>query len=243
MPGIPAHLPDALVALAPAVGGSVRHLNQEVPGGLVQRAQLVAQPARRAQQLAVDVELALIPGAVPDAHGPAPAPAGQVAQRPLREVVLAADSEHDLEVGLAHPRRGGRGHPGEEAVCLVGAGRHPERLQRQAGVAHPGVPVVPVALTAHGLGKGGGGGGDDGAGRLEGKRLEDTAAVLDQLPPGAGIALVDVGPGPPSADGGLQPLLDHVLGPGIGGHFRAPLVLEREADLLALVQAEGGRGR
>ena len=43
MPGITAHLPDALVPLSPAIGGGVRHLHQEVAGGLVQHAQLVAQ--------------------------------------------------------------------------------------------------------------------------------------------------------------------------------------------------------
>ena len=52
----------------------------------------------RVEQLAVDVELALAPRAVADPHRRAVAPARQVGQLPLGEVVLAADAEHDLQV-------------------------------------------------------------------------------------------------------------------------------------------------
>jgi len=42
---------------------------------------------------------------------------------------------------------------GEEPSGLVGAGGDPERLEREAGVADPGIAVVPVPLAAHRLGQ------------------------------------------------------------------------------------------
>ena len=57
---------------------------------------LVGQPVGGVEQLAVDVELALVPRAVADAHRCAVAPAGQVRELALGQVVLAADAEHDL---------------------------------------------------------------------------------------------------------------------------------------------------
>ena len=54
----------------------------------------------RAEQLAVDVELALPPRAVADADRRRPPPAGQVRQLALGQVALAADAEHDLQVAV-----------------------------------------------------------------------------------------------------------------------------------------------
>ena len=63
--------------------------------------ELLGEPVRRVEQLAVDVELALVPRAVADPHRRAVAPARQVRELALGEVVLAADAEHDLQVGAA----------------------------------------------------------------------------------------------------------------------------------------------
>src|SRR6266540_3378099 len=87
--------------------------------------QLRDQPLRGPEQLAVHVELALVPGAVADPHRPAVPPASQVPQLPLGEVPLSADPEHDLEVEPALELRGGGvGQELEEPVGLVRAGCH-----------------------------------------------------------------------------------------------------------------------
>src|SRR5262249_2840844 len=164
-------------------------LDKEISRWLVQRTQLLAKPASSTQQLSIDVELPLVPGPVADPDRPALAPARHVPQLPLRQIVLTADSEHDLEVHPADTRRGSARHPGKEAVGLVRAGGYPERLQRQARVADPCEPVVPVASGAHSLRQGGGGRRHDGTRRLEGQGLQHATAVVNQLSPRPLISL------------------------------------------------------
>jgi len=107
----------------------------------------------RAEQLSVDVDLALVPGAVARPYRAAVPPAREVAQLALGEVVFAAHPEHDLQVAAAADLAcRARGQVVEELVGLVGAGGHPQRLQGERRVAHPGVAVVPVALPAGLLG-------------------------------------------------------------------------------------------
>ena len=66
---VAAHLPHAGVALLPARGGGVRELGHELLDLGVQLAELLVVEPERVEQLAVDVELRLAPGAVADAHG------------------------------------------------------------------------------------------------------------------------------------------------------------------------------
>ena len=90
----------------PARGGGVGARDEE-PLACRRRwsGQLVGEPQCGAEQLAVDVDLALVPGAVADPHRPAVAPALEVRQLALGEVVLAADAEHDLQPARpARPR-------------------------------------------------------------------------------------------------------------------------------------------
>ena len=148
---------------------------------------------RRAEQLSVDVELALAPRAVADPHRGGLAPARQVRQLPLGQVPLAADAEHDLQVaGLLEGAGRGGGHVVEELVGLVGAGRHPQRLDGERGVPDPGVAVVPVAGAADDLGQRGGGRGADRAGGLERQRLEHPSAVVDEVAPRTDVGLVQL---------------------------------------------------
>ena len=146
----------------------------------------VAEPlvieVERVEELAVDVELGLAPGAVADAHGRRVAPAAQVRELTLAEIVLAADAVHDLErVHVAGAAAGRARHEGDEVLGLVGAGADVERLQREARVTDPGVAVVPVALPADGLGQRGRGRGDDRPGGAVGQPLEHPRAELHEL--------------------------------------------------------------
>ena len=81
--------------------------------------------------------------------------------------------------------RGRGGHEREEVVGLVRAGGDPQRLHREARVAHPGVAVVPVALAADALRQRRRRRGDDRAAGLEGQTLQHAAAVVHQVGPRA----------------------------------------------------------
>src|SRR3712207_7734740 len=59
----------------------------------------------------------------------------------------------------------------------------PERLHGEAGIANPGVPVVPVALTADAFGQRGCGCGNDRTAWLERQALQHSATRLHQISP------------------------------------------------------------
>ena len=160
---------------------------------LVEFTELVAQAVRRTEKLSVDVELALIPRTVADAHRSAGTPSRQVIERAFAQIALATNPEHNLKIN-ASPDLGCHctGHPGEEPACLIRTGSHPEGFQRQTGVTNPGVAVVPVALSPDGLGQRGGWCGDDGSCGTEHERLQHTATVMDQVPPRSFIPLMQV---------------------------------------------------
>jgi hypothetical protein len=82
--GLAADLPDALVLLPPAARRGVGGGRQEPAGGRVDLAELLDQALGRAEQLAVDVQLPLVPGAVADPYRAAAAPAVQVGAAPAR---------------------------------------------------------------------------------------------------------------------------------------------------------------
>jgi tetratricopeptide (TPR) repeat protein len=80
VPWLAADFPDALVLLLPPARGRIRRGGEELLGDRVELTQLVGQPLRGAEQLAVHVKLALGPRPVADPHRAAGPPAGQVRQ-------------------------------------------------------------------------------------------------------------------------------------------------------------------
>ena len=160
---------------------------------LVEITELVAQATSRAEELTVNIELSLIPGSVTHAHGSAVAPSRQVVDCAFAQIVFATDSEHYLEIGISPDLGRYRArHPGEEPVRLVGAGGDPERVERKAGVTHPGVAVVPVTLSPDGLRQRGGGCCNDCPGGPVRKRLQHSSAVMNQVPPWSLVPLMHV---------------------------------------------------
>ena len=118
---ISAYLPDPLVGFLPLDRSGVSHLNQKVACGLVELPKLVAKEANRAEEFSINVELALLPGAVADAYRLAGPPSSQVAERALAEIMLTADSEHDLQSSVLLELGGHRtSHPVEEARRFIG---------------------------------------------------------------------------------------------------------------------------
>ncbi len=150
--GRPPDLPDSLVLLLPAVRRGVRQVREEGAGERI-GFDHVPQPVGGVHELAVDVQLALIPRPVAHPNRPAVAPPAEVRQLPLAQVVLAADPEHDLELAAATDlEQRVVGQEVEEAVGIIRTGGHPEGSQREAGIADPCVSIIPVAGSAHRLG-------------------------------------------------------------------------------------------
>lgn len=98
LPRLAPDLPYPLIGLVPSGGRRVGGVGKEAVRRGIELVPLFGEPVRGVQQLAVDVELPLVPRSVPNSNGTAVAPAGQVRQGALREVVLSSDAEHDLQV-------------------------------------------------------------------------------------------------------------------------------------------------
>ena len=133
----------------------------------------------RVEHGAEDVVLALVEGAVADAHRPRAGVAGEVVPRRLGQVAPAVDPVHDLQRAVL-----GRLDVGDELHELVGLPVEVEqvqRLQRERRVAHPGVAVVPVALAARRLGQRGRERRHGRAGRHVGQALDRERRALDRV--------------------------------------------------------------
>src|SRR2546423_13950605 len=140
------------------------------------------------------VVLHLLEGRIADADGPRAFVTGEVVDRPLHELVLAADAVHDLQVLLA---RGHGGHEVEEVVRLAREAERVETPQPEGAVADPGVAVVPVALAADRLGQRGGGRCEQRARRAVRQPLQRQSAALEKALPWVLRKLAAVDPLPP----------------------------------------------
>ena len=141
-------------------------------------------------QLAVDVELKLVRGAVPDPDGRGSLVALQVLEHLLLELGAAVDPVHDLEraVPLRPDLAEALAQPLHERRGLVGEAQPQERVEREGGVADPGVAVVPVATAAELLGQARGGRGHDPARGPEGEQLERERRAVHHLAPAPLVA-------------------------------------------------------
>src|SRR5262249_7186672 len=91
-----AGFPDALIGLVPVVAQPVDHVRGSSPaliGGLQATG---VDLGDRVQRLAVDVELELVGGPIPDSHRPGAAPAFEVVERLLGQVGAPVNPVHDL---------------------------------------------------------------------------------------------------------------------------------------------------
>jgi hypothetical protein len=169
-------------------------------------AQLVPKQVRRVDDLPENIELLLGPGVVPYPHRAAVPEASQMLQRVLGQVPFALDAVHDLHLLLNVGRmRADRAvDPVKEPLCLVGAGRDPQRPQGQAQIPQPGVAVIPVVAGPARLGQGGGRRGRHGSRRLVGQRLEHQGAAPDLIYIRPLVTAVHLRPGPPPLAGVLH---------------------------------------
>ena len=188
-----AGLPDPLVGIAPDGGGALGlglHDRPQAPG---QPLAVAGVQQDRVEHGAEHVVLALVEGAVADPNRARSHVPEELVARGLGEVAPPVDAVHDLKpavlVGLEI------GHELHELVGLPVQLEPVERLEGEGRVAHPGVAVVPVALTAGRLGQRGGEGGHGGAGRHVGETLDRQGRALDGLAP----AVVDIAGAPEPA--------------------------------------------
>src|SRR5690606_26580045 len=103
------------------------------------------------EQLAVDVELELVVGAVSDAHRPRRHVAVKMVERALGEVLATVDAVHDLQLARPVALAIAFVQPFRESDRLAAIAEIDERRGGERGVAYPGVAVVPVALAANAL--------------------------------------------------------------------------------------------
>ena len=179
MPRRAAGLPDALVGLAPRVHRALGLALDDRPQPAREPLAAAGVEQDAVQDGAVDVVLALVEGAVADPDRARAGVAREVVARGLGEVAAAVDPVHDLHravgVGLEV------GDVLHELLGLPVEVEPVQRLQREGGVAHPGVPVVPVALAAGRLGQRRGRGGDGRAGRHVRQALDGEDRARDRL--------------------------------------------------------------
>ena len=199
-----ARLPDALVRLGPDPGGTLGLGLDDGP-----------QPTRAAaalRRVCSRIESSTEPKTSFCRWSKAPLPIrtglralvpGQVVAGRLGEVAPAVDAVHDLQAAVLV-----RFDVGDELHELVGLPVQQQvvqRLQGEGRVAHPGVAVVPVALTARGLRQRRGQGGHGRAGRHVREAFDDQRGTLDVL---TQRVVRDPGtsqPAPPEVPGRLQP--------------------------------------
>ena len=93
-------------------------------------------------------------------------------QRLLGKFVVAGDGKDDRAgVFWMGVLRRVPLHPVHEGGGLILEAQAQKGVNRESSVAHPGVPVIPVASASDDLRQAGGGGCDDRSGRLKGKKL------------------------------------------------------------------------
>jgi len=218
-----AGLPDPLVRLVPVLAQPVDDLRHRLPALVRQLQAMAVTEDDRVHRLAVDVELELVGGAVPNPHRPRAAPALEVIERLLGQVGTAIDPVHDPQRTRAVPclLHGPVLEPPAERGGLVDVAEPEQRVNGERAVADPGVPVVPVALAAFLLGQPGGRRGDQGAGGRVGHQLERHGRPGDHLAPAAGIGRA-AQPVAPEA-GGLFAQLLSLLGRDQPGRVSHPL--------------------
>ena len=104
-------------------------------------------------ELAVDVELQLVVGAVAEPDGPRPAVAVEVVEGLFGQVLAAVQPVHELQGPVVTGALAAGFDPTHERAGFLGETDTQEAVERESGVPDPGVAVVPVALSANALGQ------------------------------------------------------------------------------------------
>ena len=230
MTRLSARLPDALIGLLPDLCGALHLIGEHRPQALGDVVALLGVQVHRVEHRAEHVVLALVVRAVADPHRARAFVALEVLERRLLQVPGPRDPVHDLQrpVLVALEIR----HVLDE---VVGLPVQPERVQapqRERGVAHPAVAVVPVALPVRRLRQRGGRRRHERAGGHERETLQRQRRALEVIAPGmVGVGAVGQ-PAAPEVARTVQVLLGLLgrAGPaeplGPGDRAEAPLAFD-----------------
>ena len=190
VPAAAARLPDPLVGLVPVVDQPLEVAGELHPAVVVDGQPVLVAEVDGVHQLAVDVELQLGRRPVADPHRRRAHVALQVRELLLGQVLAPVDAVHDLQRARLAVGRVAEAplQPLHERAGLLGEPEPEQRVEREGGVAHPRVAVVPVACAAELLRQAGGGGGHDRAGGRVGEQLERERRAMHHLAPAPAVA-------------------------------------------------------
>ena len=125
---LPTDLPYPVVLLAPLLGCAICKIGKEVADARGEASNLAAQVKGSIEDLAVHIELRLVPGAVSHPDGPAATPSLQLGKDTFGQVVFPSYAEHDLKVMVRTRVGGRRGHESKKLLGFVGGRRQPRGL-------------------------------------------------------------------------------------------------------------------
>ena len=189
------HLPDAGVRLAPSGRDRVGESRHRPPRLGVQPVSGMGEEPRGVEDPAVTVELVLVGGAVALPDRDAVGVAWPVLQLALWCWVLSVQGQQNRQAWTIEAR--GAEQPGQEGPGLLMFADAQEGSDADAGVARPGVAVVPVPNSAEDLWQRGGGGGNRRPRRRVGQQAQGQQAANHRV--ALGNRRVDVAtPGPPA---------------------------------------------
>src|SRR5947209_5386708 len=175
-----AHLPDAVVRLAPALDRARGHELYVVPPGVgYVAARALVVEVHGVEHLAVDVELRLVVRGVARPHGARAAVAFEVFEPALGGEGPAVERVDGLQAVAA--RDAEAVEPVEEVRGLVVVAEKHQRVEDERRVAQPRVAVVPVAHAADLFGQRRGRRGDERARRLVRQKLQGERAAAHVL--------------------------------------------------------------
>jgi hypothetical protein len=180
-----ARLPDAFFRLIPIIDQPIHHPGDCLPAGVTNGWMAILGQAECKHGFAVDVELQLVCRAIADTNRTRIAIPLQVVERFLYQVRRTVHAVHNLEWS-----GGGAGvfldavaQPLQERHRFVFEPQCHQCANRIRAIAHPGKPVVPVALAAQLFGQSRGGGRHKCTGRRVGHQLQADGGALYHFTP------------------------------------------------------------
>src|ERR687890_1861861 len=199
-------LPNTLVRVPPVLAQPVQDLPEVLPEVVVEGGAVLVVEVGCVEHGPVEVELALLVGAVSEPYRGGVHVSGEMREFHLGYVLAAIYAVERLQEAV-YVLVATVAEPAHEVSRLVLETDVDQGVERQRRVPEPGVTVVPVSGAPDPLGQAHRGGGDERARRIVDHELEDEGGTVDYLPPPPLISTVGE-PASPVDQGALQQLLE-----------------------------------
>ena len=105
----------------------------------------------------------------------------------FREIMTAVDAVNDLQCAIDLDFTGARFQPFHVGLRFLRESDSEQPIQREGGVANPGVAIVPIPSAADRLGQAAGRRRNNRSGRFEGHQFERQRRSVHHFAPAAGI--------------------------------------------------------